>query len=134
MSSVVTYVKFAKNSVYGKLVEKKVREIVKLFITKRDEIMTMYPEEYQAILDFVFVYMNICLEYATWAINTIVEYPTVTKAIEYIVTFTPEKAQAILDIIVEYVMSTMLQLEAIVNDLLLPFPKDIPAFMEMHIP
>jgi len=135
MGSVVTYIEFAKSSVYGQLVEKKVREMVKLFLTKLDEIMTMYPEEFQAIKDFLFVYMNICMEYATWAFNTIVEYPPVVKAIDYIVTLTPEKAQATLDIIVEYVMSTMTQLETIVNGLIADIPKEIPAFiMEMPIP
>jgi len=134
MSSVVTYIEFAKSSVYGQLVEKKVREMVKLFMTKFDELMTMYPEELQAIKDFMFVYMNICMEYATWAVNTIVEYPPVVKALDYIVTLTPEKAQATLDIIVEYVMSTITQLETIVNGLIADIPKEIPAFFEMHIP
>merc|ERR1711875_21967 len=82
-----------------------------------------YPAEFQAIKDFMFVYMNIC-----------VEYPPVVKAIDYIVTLTPEKAQATLDIIVEYVMSTMTQLEAIVNGLIADIPKEIPAFFELHIP
>merc|ERR1712142_867869 len=135
MSSAVTYIEFAKNSVYGQLVEKKVREMVKLFMTKFDELMTMYPEELQAIKDFMVVYMNICMEYATWAVNTIVEYPPVVKAINYIVTLTPEKAQVTLDIIVEYVMTTLTQLETIVNGLIADLPKEIPAFIiEMPIP
>merc|ERR1712121_176467 len=77
LSTIVTYVEFVKNSAQGKLVEKKVGEIVKLLVTKVDEVMTMYPAEIQAIQDFMFVYVNICLEYATWAINTIVEHPPV---------------------------------------------------------
>merc|ERR1712033_58050 len=89
ISPIVPYIEFVKNSAQGKLVEKKVGEIVKLLVTKVDEVMTMYPAEIQAIQDFMFVYVNICLEYATWAINTIVEYPPVQKAIEYIVTLTP---------------------------------------------
>merc|ERR1712121_551913 len=89
ISTIETYVDFALNSSQGKLVEKKVGEIVKLLVTKIDELMKMYPEEIQAIQDFIFVYVNLCLEYANWTINTIVEYPPVQKALEYIATHVP---------------------------------------------
>merc|ERR1712033_10133 len=134
ISTIETYVDFALNSAQGKLVEKKVGEIVKLLVTKIDELMKMYPEEIQAIQDFIFVYVNICLEYANWAINTIVEYPPVQKALQYIATLTPEKALATLDVIMEFVMSTMTQLETRVNELLATIPKEIPAYIEMHVP
>jgi len=134
ITTIVTYVEFVKNSAQGKLVEKKVGEIVKLLVTKVDEVMTMYPAEIQAIQDFMFVYVNICLEYATWAINTIVEYPPVQKAIEYIVTLTPEKALATLDLIKDFVTYNMMTLEGIVNDLIAAIPKEIPAFIESHVP
>merc|ERR1712121_419001 len=125
ISTIETYVDFALNSAQGKLVEKKVREIVKLLVTKIDELMKMYPEEIQAIQDFIFVYVNLCLEYANWTINTIVEY---------LATLTPEKALATLDIIMEFVMSTMTQLETRVNELLATIPKEIPVYIEMHVP
>merc|ERR1711970_323266 len=122
INTIETYVDFALNSAQGKLVEKKVREIVKLLVTKVDELMKMYPSEIQAIQDFLFVYVNLCLEYANWAINTIVEYPPVQKALET------------LDTIKEFVMSAMTQLETRVNELLAAIPKEIPAYIEMHVP
>merc|ERR1711970_674114 len=134
MSTIKTYVEFAMDSAYGELVEKKVREMVKLLMTKFDEVMKMYPAEIQAIYDLMFVYVNICLEYATWAFNPIVEYPPVQKAIEYIVTLTPEKAEETLAVIMEFVMSTITQLEARVNEIIATIPKEIPAFIEMHVP
>merc|ERR1711970_1579181 len=134
ISTIVTYVEFVKNSAQGKLVEKKVGEIVKLLVTKVDEVIKMYPAEIKAIQDFIFVYVNICLEYATWAINTIVEYPPVQKAIEYIVTLTSEKALATLDLIKDFVTYNMMTLEGIVNDLIAAIPKEIPAFIESHVP
>ena len=70
--------------------------VVKMLMTKIGEVMAMYPEEIKAIQDIVILYMNICMEYATWVINTIVEHPSVQMVVEFIVTFTPEKAQAIL--------------------------------------
>merc|ERR1711970_668040 len=134
VSTIVTYIEFAKNSAQGKLVEQKVSEIVKLLVTKIDEVMTMYPAEIQAIQDFIFVYVNICLEYATYVINTIVEYPPVQNALEYMVTLTPEKALATLDIIIDFVMSMMTQLEARVNELVAAIPKEIPEFIESRVP
>merc|ERR1711970_359556 len=125
ISTIVTYIEFAKNSAQGKLVEKKVSEIVKLLVTKVDEVMTMNPAEIQAIQDFIFVYVNICLEYATYVINTI---------LEYIFTLTPEKALATLDIIMDFVMSMMTHLEARVNELVAAIPKEIPEFIESHVP
>ncbi|CAL4099044.1 unnamed protein product, partial [Meganyctiphanes norvegica] len=40
-----TYVEFARDSVFGKLVEKKVSEAVKLFLSKIEEVMKLYPAE-----------------------------------------------------------------------------------------
>jgi len=133
-SMVKTYFEFARNSVYGKLVEKKVGEMVKLFIAKLNEVMNLYPKEYQAIMDLLSLYMNICMDYAAWAINTVVEYPPIQKAIEYILNLTPAKAQASLVTVMEFVMSTMKQLEAKVDFLIAAIPKEIPAFFEMHLP
>ena len=65
-------------------------------MTKVTEVMTLYAKELQAIQDFAFVYMNICLEFVTLVTKTVVEYPPVQKALEFIVTLTPEKVQAIL--------------------------------------
>merc|ERR1711915_642947 len=103
-------------------------------MTKYDEAMKLYPEEYKAIQDFLVLYMNICLDYATWTINTILEYPPVQEAIEYIVTLTPEKVQATLDIVIDSVMTTMNKMEEILTSLMVEIPKEIPALIEMHIP
>merc|ERR1719209_2703873 len=134
VSMAKTYFELAKNSAFRKLVEKKVEEFVQLLVTKHNEVMTLYPKEYQAIMDFLSLYMNICMDYAAWAINTFVEYPPVQKAIEYIVTLTPEKAQASLETVMEFVMSAITQLEARVNKLIATIPEDLPAFFEMHLP
>merc|ERR1711962_422007 len=133
-STLKTNFELAKNSEFGKLVEKKVGEFVQLLITKQNEVMNLYPKEYQAIMDFVSLYMNICMDYAAWALNTIVEYPPVQKAIEYLVGPTPEKAQASLDTVMDFAMSAVTKLEAKVNDLIAAIPEDIPAFLEMHLP
>merc|ERR1712243_100763 len=108
--------------------------IVELLITKVNEVMNLYPKEYQAVMDFLSLYMNIFMDYAAWVINTIVEYPPVQKAIEYLINLTPEKAQATLDMIMNNAMSALSQLESRVNDLIAAIPKDIPAFLEMHLP
>merc|ERR1711872_735466 len=102
-------------------------------ITKHNEVMSLYPKEYQAIVDLS-LYMNICMDYAAWALNTIVEYPPVQKAIEYLVSLTPEKAQASLDTVMDFAMSAVTKMEAKVNDLIAALPEDIPAFLEMHLP
>jgi len=75
----------------------------------------MYPEVFAAINNFMFIYINLCSKYLTWAVTTIVEYPLVQQTIEYVATLTPEKAQATLDTIVEFVMLTIPQLEAKIN-------------------
>merc|ERR1711962_642231 len=133
-STLKTNFELAKNSEFGKLVEKKVGEFVQLLITKQNEVMNLYPKEYQAIMDFVSLYMTISMDYAAWALNTIVEYPPVQKAIEYLVGPTPEKAQASLDTVMDLAMSAVTKLEAKVNDLIAAIPEDIPAFLEMHLP
>merc|ERR1712008_581317 len=102
--------------------------------TQIGEVMTMYPEVFEAIDKLMFISINLCSKYATWAVNIIVEYPLVQKAIEYIVNLTPEKAQATLVTIVEFMMSSITQLEARINVIIAAIPKEIPAFIEMHIP
>jgi len=116
------------------IVEKIVLESVELLTTNIDEIRTMYPEVFAAIDNFMFIYINLCSKYITWAVTTIVEYPLVQQVIEYVATLTPEKAQATLDTIVEFVMLTIPQLEARINVLIAAIPKELPAFFEMHIP
>merc|ERR1711962_222173 len=134
-STLKTNFELAKNSELGKLVEKKVGEFVQLLITKletfpqrsfvqQNEVMNLYPKEYQAIMDFVSLYMTISMDYAAWALNTFVEYP---------VSLTPEKAQASLDTVMDFAMSAVTELEARVNDLIAALPEDIPAFLEMHL-
>merc|ERR1711970_657835 len=104
-------------------------------LTKQiEEVVAMHPEVFVAIGNFMVVYINLCSEYATWAVNTIVEYPLVQQAIEYITTLTPEKAQANLDIIVEFLMSTMGQLETRINVLIAAIAAISKEIFEMHIP
>merc|ERR1712106_617796 len=116
------------------ITEKIVLESVKLLTTQIDEVMTMYPEVFEAISNFMVVSINLCTKYVVWALNTIIEYPIFRTVIEYIVTLTPEKAQATLVTIVDFVMSSITQLEARINVLIAAIPKEIPAFIEMHIP
>merc|ERR1712008_208262 len=111
-----------------------IQEIVDTIGKPLFDVMAMYPEVFEAIDKFMFVSINLCSKYVVWAVNTIVEYPLVKTVIEYIVTLTPEKAQATLVTIVDFVMSSITQLEARINVLIAAIPKEIPAFIEMHIP
>jgi len=129
-----TSYKMARKSTYVKLTERKVRNIIELIFTKFNEVVESYPEEIKAVQDFVIIYANICLDYATWAMNTAFEHPTVQKIIEYIQTLTPEKAQADLKPLQDFVMVALSQLETKLNDLIAVLPKDIPDFVKLHIP
>ncbi|CAL4108269.1 unnamed protein product, partial [Meganyctiphanes norvegica] len=140
-----TSYEMARKSAFAKLAEKKVKEIVELLLIKLNGVEKSYPDEIQAVKDFVILYVNICLDYATCVSNTVVEHPTVQKTIKYIQALTPEKAQADFKTVVDFVMSALRQVETSLNDLLSVLPKDIPAliavipkdilqFVKMHIP
>merc|ERR1711970_1706165 len=116
------------------ITEKMVLGGVTLLTKQIEEVVAMNSEVFAAIGNFMVVYINLCSEYATWAVNTIVEYPLVQQAIEYITTLTPEKAQANLDIIVEFLMSTMGQLETRINVLIAAIAAISKEIFEMHIP
>jgi len=124
----------ARKSTYVKLTEKKVRDIIELLFTKFNEVVESYPEEIKAVQDFVILYANICLDYATWAMKTVFEHPTVQKIIGYLQTLTPEKAQADLKPLQDFAMTALTQVQTKFNELLAVLPKDIPAFVKLHIP
>jgi len=121
-------------STYGKLVEEMVKDIIDLIFIKFNEIVELYPTEIQAIKDFVVLYVNICADYATWIIKTVVEHPIAQKILNYIATLTPEKAQADLTPVLDFVMSVLLQVQSTLNELIASLPKDIPTFVKLHIP
>ncbi|CAL4060712.1 unnamed protein product, partial [Meganyctiphanes norvegica] len=126
---VETSYEMARKSMYAKLAEKKVKEIVELLLIKYNEVAESYPDEIKAVTDFVILYFNICLDYATWASNTVAEHPTVQKSIEYIQSLTLEKAQADLKPVVDFVMSALHQVETSLNELIAVLPKDIPSLI-----
>merc|ERR1712142_1082190 len=121
-------------STYGKLAEEMVKDIIDLIFTKFNEIVELYPNEIQAVQDFVFLYVKICSDYASWIIKTVFEHPIVQKILNYIATLTPEKAQADLTPVLEFVMSVLRQVQSTVNELIATLPKDIPTFVKLHIP
>merc|ERR1719369_1913540 len=85
-------------------------------------------------MNFLTLYINICIDYMTWAMNTIVEYPPVMKTITYIMSLTPAKIQEILFMFKDLAMSTLSQIEARLDELIAALPKEMPAFFKMHIP
>jgi len=124
----------ARKSTYVKLTEKKVRDIIELLFTKFNEVVESYPEEIKAVQDFVILYANICLDYATWAMKTVFEHPTVQKIIAYLQTLTPEKAQADLKPLLDFVMAALTQVQTKLNEIIAVLPKDIPDFVKLYIP
>merc|ERR550519_2806148 len=145
MTTIVTYVEFARDSVYGQLVEKKLKEmlevlnlkfneVMRLINLKLEEVVKTYPEEFKAVQDFFNVYYDICVRYITWAVTTVVEYPAVQKAIQYITTLTPEKAQATLEVVKKFAISTFNQVEAIFTEFMATIPTELPAIIKMHFP
>merc|ERR1712121_160475 len=116
----------ARKSPYGQLAEETVRNIIEVGLNN--------PNEIQALNDFIILYMNICMDYTTWIINTIFEHPTVQKIIGYIATLTPEKAQADLAPVLDFIMTILRQVQSKVNELIAAIPDDIPAFVRLHAP
>merc|ERR1712106_657054 len=57
------------------ITEKIVLENVKLLTIQIDDVMTMYPEVFEAISNFMVVSINLCTKYVVWALNTINQYP-----------------------------------------------------------
>merc|ERR1712121_19711 len=110
------------------------RTIIEVGLNKANEMIELYPNEIQALNDFIILYMNICMDYTTWIINTIFEHPTVQKIIGYIATLTPEKAQADLAPVLDFIMTILRQVESKVNELIAAIPDDIPAFIRLHAP
>merc|ERR1712142_923469 len=134
MAMMETSYNVVRASTYGKLAEEMVKNIIDLIFTKFNEIVELYPNEIQAVQDFVVLYVSICTDYATWIINTVFEHPIVQKILNYIATLTPEKAQADLTPVLEFVMSVLPQVQSTVNELIATLPKDIPTFVKLHIP
>merc|ERR550519_132026 len=156
MTTIVTYVEFARDSVYGQLVEKKLKEMLEVLNLKFNEVMRLinlnldevmkflnlkleevvkaYPEEFKAVQDFFNVYYDICVRYITWAVTTVVEYPAVQKAIQYITTLTPEKAQAPLEVVKKFAISTFNQVEDTFTEFMATIPTELPAIIKMHFP
>jgi len=128
------YLKMAKQSTYGKLAEEKVRNLIELLLLKFNEVVESYPDEIKALNDFVVLYMDICMKYATWFMNAVFEHPTVQKMISYISSLTPEKAQADLMPLLDLGMTTLKQVETTVTELIQAIPKDFPEFFKLHIP
>merc|ERR1712142_1282073 len=134
MAMMETSYNVVRASTYGKLAEEMVKNIIDLIFTKFNEIVELYPNEIQAVQDFVVLYVRVCSDYATWIINTVFEHPIVQKILNYIATLTPEKAQADLTPVLEFVMSVLPQVQSTVNELIATLPKDIPTFVKLHIP
>merc|ERR1711970_762506 len=87
------------------ITEKMVLGGVTLLTAQIEAVMTMYPEVFAAISNFMVVYINLCSEYATWAVDTIVEF----------------------------LMSTMGQLETRINVLIASIADIAKEVFEMHI-
>jgi len=134
LAMIETSYKIVRKSSYGKLAEEKVRDIIELLLNKFNEIIELYPDEIQAVNDFITLYMRICLDYTTWVINTIVEHPSVQKIIKYMATLTPEKLQTDLAPLLDFIMTVLRQVETRVNELISAIPQEVPAFIKLHAP
>merc|ERR1711970_421645 len=102
--------------------------VVKFIIAKIDEVIKMYPEQFNLIKEYVEQGLKFAVETATLAYNKLMKIPVVKKIVDFIMDLINRKA------LYTNLLSSWSSAMASVSSYSLSVADNLPAFIKLHTP